>query len=420
MESMFQETDQQYPSIKESAYLETDGVFTQLKRCTKCLLPDSFPGISFDEEGVCNYCHEQPPYTALGEEAFLQLLDQYRGRGDKYDCIAPISGGRDSAFVLHQMVETYDMRTLALTVDSGFITEEAQNNIKTVTDNLDVEHVWIRDVKQIRQAQENVETKFKGWLRNPSIHNIVPVLNSGDKLMNYRMYQYASENNIPLLLGGNVVGTSTYEHGNSRTGYLGVFPDDHGVYSLQDKMKLILYYGWDFLTHSYNWSPSIFKEYFTGAIIYFFDYLFKPENVDLCGFYDYIPWKEETIVSTITSIGWKGATDTTTTWRIDDSAYAVINYFYFYLAGIDEHVELYSKMIRDGQITRGEAYERCLTDSRPRIPSLEKEFNNLGVSEKQVHTTLEKYRASFMKKYLKGTSFERCISSQSPNITPRT
>ncbi|MCW4049046.1 MAG: hypothetical protein NWE89_04840 [Candidatus Bathyarchaeota archaeon] len=398
-------------------YLDSDLVFDYLHRCTKCLLPDTFPRIELDENGVCNYCKDQPPYMEKGEQAFIELLNKYRDVGKDYDCIAPISGGRDSAYVLHQMVKKYNMRVQTLTVDSGFITTEAYRNIETITDNLGVDHVWLRDEKQIAQARRNTVIKFRGWVKNPSIHNIVPVLNSGDKMMNLQMFKYASENNIPLLLGGNIVGTSTFEHGNSRTGYLGVFPDDHGVYSLTDKLKLILYYGWDFASNTYNWHQSIFTEYIKGAFIYFFDSLLKPKNVELVGFYDYVPWIEEKIVSTISKIGWQGAEDTSTTWRIDDSAYALINYVYFYLAGIDEHVELYSKMIRAGQITRKEAYTRCKSDSRPRIPSLETGWSELGVTEQLVHTALDRYREKMIKNYLKGTSFERCMYSSLPSTS---
>jgi hypothetical protein len=401
-------------------YLDSDPIFSGLHRCNRCLLPDSFPHIKFDDSGVCNYCYSDTTFKEKGEEAFTNLLDEYRGKGREYDCIAPISGGRDSAYVLHQMVTKYGMRALALTVDSGFITDEAMNNIEAVTSRLGVEHVWIRDEKQIEAARMNAAIKFQGWLRNPSIHNIVPVLNSGDKTMNLRMFRYASKKGIPLLLGGNVVGTSTYEHGNSRTGYLGVFPDSHGVYSLADKTRLILYYGWDFLSNSYNWHPSIFAEYLVGAAVYFFDHLLKPRDVKMLGFYDYLPWNERQIVTTIQKIGWRGADDTTTTWRIDDSAYPVINYLYFYLAGIDEHVELYSKMIRGGQLTREEAYARCRSDSRPRVPSLEKAWKELGVTEEQIDKALNKLREKMIKQYLKGTSFERCMSSYSPSTSPPT
>jgi glutamine---fructose-6-phosphate transaminase (isomerizing) len=388
-------------------YLNSDPVFDSLHRCTNCLLPDTFPQITFDSKGVCNYCTGYVPFVEKGETQFLNFLSKFRGKGKEYDCIAPISGGRDSAFVLHQMVTRYKLRTLALTVDSGFITEDGYRNIKTITEKLGVDHVFISDEKQIEDARKTLLMKFQGWINNPSIHNIVPVLNSGDKLMNYRMFKYASQNQIPLLLGGNVVGTSSFEHGLTRTGFLGIFPDDRGVYSFFDKMRIILYYGLDFLKNPYNWHPLIFKEYLTGAFVYFFDYLLKPNNVDVLGFYDYIPWKEEQIVNTITSeLGWKGAKDTSSTWRNDDSAYPLINYLNFYLTGLEEHVELYSKMIRAGQISRVEAYEKCKKASRPRLPSLNLGLSELDVTEGDLHKALEKYRKEMTNQYFRGTSFE--------------
>jgi nucleoside-diphosphate-sugar epimerase len=53
------------------------------------------------------------------EEALRQVLERYRGKGERYDYLVPISGGRVSSFTLHEMVRKYEMRALALTVDSG-------------------------------------------------------------------------------------------------------------------------------------------------------------------------------------------------------------------------------------------------------------------------------------------------------------
>lgn len=71
--------------------------------------------------------------------------------------IVPISGGRDSAFVLHQIVRKYDMRALALTVGSGAIMPEGYRNIARVTEALGVDHVWLEDEKQIRTARKNTQ-----------------------------------------------------------------------------------------------------------------------------------------------------------------------------------------------------------------------------------------------------------------------
>jgi len=87
--------------------LDFDDFFAGMRRCTRCILPETFPGIRFDEDGVCNYCLEYKPVNVLGEEALVKVLDGYRGKGREYDCIVPISGGRDSSFVLHQMEVWY-------------------------------------------------------------------------------------------------------------------------------------------------------------------------------------------------------------------------------------------------------------------------------------------------------------------------
>ncbi len=96
-------------------------IFEELRRCTKCILPETFPGIEFDDEGVCNYCRNYVPVKVFGEVELIRVLERFRGKGEKYDCLVPISGGRDSTFALHQMIRRYEMRVLAITVDTGAI-----------------------------------------------------------------------------------------------------------------------------------------------------------------------------------------------------------------------------------------------------------------------------------------------------------
>jgi len=382
--------------------VEIEEMFTNLRRCTRCILPETFPGIEFNEEGVCNYCLDYEPMKVYGEEAFVRVLDKYRGKGKKYDCIVPMSGGRDSSFVLHQMVKKYKMRVLALTVDSGAITPEGYQNIERVTQVLNADHVWIRDEDQIKTAQKNTKIKFHAWLKKPSIHTIVPVLNVGDKTMNLRIYKYAKENEILLVLGGNNVGNSSFEQEHFKTGFLGVFPDERGMYSTYDKTKLSFLLGLEFLENYHNFHWSVFKEYLEGAYVYFFESLSRPEGVTPLGFYDYIYWNEKEVVSTIRNeLDWKGASDTTSTWRVDDSAYPLIDYLYYRLVGFNEFDEHYSKLVREGQISRDEALKRCLSENTPRIPSLMGIFEVLEVTKEQVDEVLDKYRAKLLNKILK-------------------
>jgi hypothetical protein len=321
------------------------------------------PGIHFDEKGVCNYCHQWQPVTVFGEEALFKVLKQYRGNGKEFDCIVPLSGGRDSTYVLYQLVTKYNMKALALTVDSGFILPEGIRNIEAVIRKLEVPHVWLRNEEEIKVAQRNTAIKFRGWLKKPSINAVVPVLNSGDKTMNLQMYCYAAKHSIPLVMGGNIVGNSKFEQEYWKTGFMGIFPDARGVYSAPDKIKLSLKFAWEYFSAPYNYHWPIFSEYTRGLAVYLFDSLLKPHNIASLGFYDYIYWNEQEIVATITQeCDWRGASDHTTTWRIDDSAYPLINYIYLKLVGFTEHDEMYSRMIREGQLTREDAIERLIKD----------------------------------------------------------
>jgi hypothetical protein len=376
--------------------------FANMRRCTRCILPETFPGIEFDETGVCNYCLNYEPVKVYGEKELEKVLYKYRNKGKKYDGIVPISGGRDSAFVLHQIVKKYGMKVLALTVDSGALLPEGYRNIKRITEVLNVDHVWLKDEKQIKTAQENTKIKFHGWLKKPSINTIVPTLNAGDKMMNLRMYNYAKENKIPLVMGGNNIGNSSFEQEHWKTGFLGVFPDNRGIYSTYDKIKLTLLLGFEYLRNSSNLHIPILKEYIGGASVYFFESLLKPKGVDTLGFYDYIYWNEKEILATITKeLDWKGASDATTTWRIDDAAYPLMNYIYYKLVGFTEHDEMYSKMIREGQISRNEALERCLADHESRWihgSRLLGFLEELEVSKEEVDEVLEEYREELLEK----------------------
>lgn len=387
--------------MAEEREMDAEAIFSKMKRCTKCILPETFPGIEFDGDGICNYCLDYEPVEVYGEEELEKVLSKYRGRGEKYDCIVPISGGRDSSFVLHQMVRKYRMRVLALTVDSGAIMPEGYRNMERATRALNVDHVWLKDENHIKTAQKNTRIKFHAWLKKPSIHTIVPVLNAGDKTMNLRIFKCAKENGIQLVLGGNNIGNSSLEQEHFKTGFLGVFPNERGMYSRWDKIKLSFLLGLEYFKNYHNFHWSVFNEYLDGLYVYLFESMSKPEGIEPLGFYDYIYWNEKEVVSTIrVGLGWEGAADTTATWRIDDAAYPLIDYLYYQLVGFTEFDEHYSKLVREGQLSRGDALKRCISDNTPRIPSLMRTFDELKVTKEQVDEALDKYRPKLLKKSL--------------------
>lgn len=93
---------------------------TEVKFCTKCVVSNQRPRITFDANGVCSACHyAYEKHNVINwkqrEEMLLDLLGRYRSKDGKYDCIVPVSGGKDSGYVAHQLKYQYGMHPLTVT-----------------------------------------------------------------------------------------------------------------------------------------------------------------------------------------------------------------------------------------------------------------------------------------------------------------
>ncbi len=117
-------------------------------RCTKCILPSTFPGISFNSEGVCIHCQKYHGHSSNEamkkkyEDKFLKLLSEHK-RDSSYDVLMAYSGGKDSTYTLDLFVNRYKLRVLALTFDNTFISEKSFENIRNVADTLGNDYMTI-------------------------------------------------------------------------------------------------------------------------------------------------------------------------------------------------------------------------------------------------------------------------------------
>lgn len=121
---------------------------TDRKICTNCIYDESVPNIVFDEHGVCNYCKtmsqlqdEYKTGTKEGVEKFLQIVEQIKkdGKDKPYDCIIGVSGGTDSSYMVHQAVNEWGLRPLAVHYDNTWDSSIATGNIRKVLDKLNVD-----------------------------------------------------------------------------------------------------------------------------------------------------------------------------------------------------------------------------------------------------------------------------------------
>lgn len=117
--------------------------------CTRCIYDSRIAAISFDEQGVCNYCRQVEDLERQygtgqerGRQALSAIIEEIKrqGAGRKYDCVVGVSGGTDSSYLLLKAVE-WGLRPLAVHYDNTWNSAIATQNIRALTARLDVD-LW--------------------------------------------------------------------------------------------------------------------------------------------------------------------------------------------------------------------------------------------------------------------------------------
>lgn len=115
--------------------------------CSRCIYDSRVPNISFDKEGVCNYCHQVDSLIdqydtggAKGEKDLEKIIEELKahGRKKKYDCVVGVSGGTDSSYLLMKCKE-WGLRPLAVHYDNTWNSSIATQNISKVTGKLGID-----------------------------------------------------------------------------------------------------------------------------------------------------------------------------------------------------------------------------------------------------------------------------------------
>ncbi|MCC6400147.1 MAG: hypothetical protein IT227_05235 [Flavobacteriales bacterium] len=367
-------------------------VMRRIRRCSKCLLPETFPYISYDAEGVCNYCHSYKPKGLKVDKRpqFEEVLRTYRRNDGKQDCIVAFSGGRDSSYGLHLLVKEFGMTPLTFTYDWGLVTDLARRNIARMTGKLGVENILIS--ADIKMKRRNVRLNMEAWLKSPRL-GMIPLFMAGDK------HFFVHVNNIRRQTGihCDIWMENKLENTDFKAGFAGIRPNFHkeriDKQTTLAKLQMPLYYMRNFLANPGYLNASLpdtysaFKAYYT-----------EPREVYLLLF-DYIPWNEETLDRTLKDgYNWEISPDTSSTWRIGDGTAAFYNYVYGLVAGFTEFDTFRSNQIREGMITREEGLAHVLRENRPRFESMQWYFDTIGVDMeralKAINAMPRRYRRS--------------------------
>ncbi|RLF56663.1 MAG: N-acetyl sugar amidotransferase [Thermoplasmata archaeon] len=173
--------------------------------CKNCVMPDTRPGIIFDENGICQGCktHEAKKEInwKLRRDEFEILCNKYRDKNKEYyDCIIAVSGGKDSHVQVHWMKEVMKMNPLLVSVEDNFtMTEAGKHNLKNLSERFSCQIISLKpDIKKQKIVMRYTFEKYgkPTWYIDRLIYT-------------YPLFM-ASKLNIPLLVYGENI---SYEYG---------------------------------------------------------------------------------------------------------------------------------------------------------------------------------------------------------------
>ena len=347
-----------------------------LKRCTRCVLPETFPYIAFDDAGVCNYCTSyRPRYAGMHPEAtrrdFIRSLERYRRANAEADAIVAFSGGRDSSYGLHLIKKEFGLKPVTFTYDWGMVTDLARRNVARICGQLGIQNILVS--ADIAKKRDNIRLNVAAWLKRPDL-GLVPLFMAGDKHFFRVVNQLKRQTGIALDLWC----ANPLENTDFKSGFCGV-PPDFGkkrvdYLSFGRKVKLASHFGGHFLRN-----PAYLNRSLADTFGAFMAYYFEPRR-DFYFIFDHFIWNEDEVNRCLLSeYDWEIAPDSPSTWRIGDGTAPFYNYIYCTARGFTEFDTFRSNQIREGHLTRERALEAVLVENRPRAQTLRWYLETIGL-----------------------------------------
>jgi hypothetical protein len=328
------------------------------------------PFLTFDSDGVCNYCriYKARNIPKPTEELF-DLVKPYR-KYNQNECIVPLSGGRDSCYSLHLIVNELKMKPVAYTNDWGMVTDLGRRNISRMCAKLGVENIIV--AADIAKKRRYIRNNLVAWLKSPHL-GMVSILTAGDKHFFKYIETIKKQTGIKL----NLWGINPLEVTHFKSGFLGIPPDfeEKRVYT-HGAIKQLRYQFLRFnsMVKSPGYFNSSLMDTFTGEY-----YRSIKDKEDYFHIFDYWKWDEYIINEVLEEYDWEKAPDTNTTWRIGDGTAAFYNYIYYTVAGFTEHDTFRSNQIRESQLTRDEALKLVEDENRPRYRNIKWYLDAIGL-----------------------------------------
>lgn len=170
--------------------------------CSNCIMDNSDPTITFNDDGVCIYCQHYANHLLRdwkpGEynSSIYQIVDRIKedGKNKAHDCLIGISGGLDSSYAAYIAAKTFGLRPLLFHTDAGWNSDTSTSNIEAICETLGLDlHVHVVNWDQLKDFHRSF------------FYSQVPFVDlPQDTVLFGALYQYAVRNNVKYVLtGGN-------------------------------------------------------------------------------------------------------------------------------------------------------------------------------------------------------------------------
>jgi tRNA(Ile)-lysidine synthase TilS/MesJ len=329
-----------------------------MKICQQCILPESFPGIKFDDKGICNHCRRADSSAidtyeqkSKYRDNLDKLIAEIRGVAPSYDVIIAYSGGKDSSYTLKLLRERFNLRILALTFDNHFVSPVAWQNIRGITDVLEVDHISFKLPWPTAKAIFSTTAK-EDIFSAPTLLRASSVCTACIGMVKSLVLKTALEMSIPMAAFGWSPGQAPIQSAIMKT---------NASLARQTQSSLKKAFSSDLIKGMNQYFiPDAYYENYKERF---------PYNIHPLAFFDY---DEEDVIKQIKTLGWKEPKDTDT-----NSSNCLLNAFanqcHLKRHGFNPYVWEIAGMVRQGVMGRNEGIEKIYTEQNQDMVNYAKE-----------------------------------------------
>lgn len=351
-----------------------------MRYCTRCVYPAvAATPLTFDDGGVCTGCraYDQRQKIDYAERRKLlhELLSEYKTDGSNYDCIIPVSGGKDSYYQTHVIVKELGLKPLLVTYHGNNYLPVGERNLLRMREVFDVDHVIFKPSVSVLKKLNRICFELMGdmnWHAHCGIFTY-PV-------------RAAFHFRVPLLIWG--------EHG---------YTDLAGMYSMNDFVEMTAKYRLEHAQRGYDWKDMVGREGLTERDLLWAKYPTDDEidDVGIRGIYifNYVPWEANDHAELVKKLyGWEEAPEPfDRTYRrisnLDDMhENGIHDYLKYVKFGYGRGTDHACKDIRAGKMTRAEGVEMVRKYDHVKSRDLARWLDYVGMSEDEFDRVADTFR----------------------------